>query len=358
MKHYNFMKRQNLLLFLSLFFLIPVSLKSQTVLKADGPGDTYELISGVLAPGYFPLEVPDCSHLAFGRHIDEVWDSTLNEYVFRFFMHVTPDNDRCINTDRQRNEIKVYDKSPDNLKAFQGDSMVFSWKFKLDSLFQPSYSFTHIHQLKAVGGTESKMPLITFTPRLGNPSKLQIRYAKTSSQQTLTSANLSLFKGSWIKVVEKVRFAEHGSYEVQFFRLPDSTLIFHFQKKDIRMWRTGASFIRPKWGIYRSLNHPDQLRDEILLFNDFIIQKVSALSVSKNKDINFTIFPNPAGNFIHIRFKGSFYLTGIYNSQGTLILKPQNGFTKKINIQSLPKGLYFLVFRTGQKHCIKRFIKL
>ncbi len=352
------MKTQKLLLVLFVFITISIGLKAQTVLKADGHGDTYELISGVLAPGYFPLEVPDCSHPDFGRHIDEVWDSTLNEYVFRFYMHVTPDNDRCINTDRQRNEIKVYDKSPDNLKAFQGDSMVFSWKFKLDSLFQPSYSFTHIHQLKAVGGTESKMPLITFTPRLGNPSKLQIMYAKTSNQQPLTSASLSLFKGSWIKVIEKVRFAEHGSYEVQFFRLPDSTLIFHYQKKDIRMWRTNASFIRPKWGIYRSLNHPDQLRDEILLFNDFIIRKVSALSVSKNEDANFTIFPNPAGNFIHIQSKDRFYLTGIYNSQGILILKPQNGSVRKISIQSLPKGLYFLVFKTGEKHYIKKFIKL
>ena len=233
---------KNVYLLPFILFLMPVNLSGQTVLKADGPGNTYELISSILAPGYFPLESPDCSHPSFGRHIDETWDSTLNEYVFRFFIHVTPDNDRCINTDRQRNEIKVYSESPDYLKAFQGDSMVYSWKFKLDSLFQSSTSFTHIHQLKAVGGTESKMPLITFTPRLGNPEKLQVRYAEHSNQVTLTSAKLSLFKGSWIKVIERVHFAEHGSYEVLFYRMPDSTLVLHYKKGTIRMWKTDASY--------------------------------------------------------------------------------------------------------------------
>ena len=46
-------------------------------------------------------------------------------------MHVTPDNDRCINTDRQRNEIKSYDKSPDNLLGVEGEEVVYKWKFKL-----------------------------------------------------------------------------------------------------------------------------------------------------------------------------------------------------------------------------------
>lgn len=63
-------------------------------------------------------EVPDCSHPDFGPHITQTFDSTLNTYVFDFSIHVTPDNDRCINFDRQRNEIKTNSNS---LVAFQGD---------------------------------------------------------------------------------------------------------------------------------------------------------------------------------------------------------------------------------------------
>ncbi|MBT8393387.1 MAG: hypothetical protein KJN66_00915 [Bacteroidia bacterium] len=46
-------------------------------LKADGPGNTYELITSVLAPDFNLIEVPDCSHITFGDHIDELFDSEL-----------------------------------------------------------------------------------------------------------------------------------------------------------------------------------------------------------------------------------------------------------------------------------------
>ena len=103
--------------FLISFLLLPFCASSQVVLAADGPGDTYALINAVLAPNYNAIEVPDCNHTSFGNHIDEVFDADLDKNVFRFYIHVSPDNDRCINFDRQRNEIKTYASSPDNLKA-------------------------------------------------------------------------------------------------------------------------------------------------------------------------------------------------------------------------------------------------
>jgi hypothetical protein len=108
---------------------------SQVVLTADGPGDTYELITSVLAPGQNPIEAPDCNHLEFGEHIDEIFDTELDKNVFRFFMHVDPDNDRCINFDRQRNEIKSYGPSPDNLLGIENERVVYKWKFKLPEGF-------------------------------------------------------------------------------------------------------------------------------------------------------------------------------------------------------------------------------
>ncbi len=137
------------------------ALNAQVTLDADGPSgvETYNLINSVLAPGYDAVEEPDCSHLPdIVKHIDEIMDAATNEAglginVFRFTLHALTDTDRCNgSTDRQRNEIKTYDQSPNNLKGVEGETVVYKWKFKLPDGFQSSSSFTHIHQLKSVGG--------------------------------------------------------------------------------------------------------------------------------------------------------------------------------------------------------------
>ena len=75
---------------------ISETITSQVLLSADGPGNTYQLINSAFAlPGRNIVESPDCNHSDFGNHIDEVFDEELNKNVFRFHVHVEPDNDRC-----------------------------------------------------------------------------------------------------------------------------------------------------------------------------------------------------------------------------------------------------------------------
>lgn len=79
------------------------SASAQVYLTADGVTDTYTLINQML--GGTAEEVPDCSHPDFGPHITQAYDGDLGKYSFVFSIHVTPDNDRCVAFDRQRNEI-------------------------------------------------------------------------------------------------------------------------------------------------------------------------------------------------------------------------------------------------------------
>ena len=109
---------------LALFLLFsPTASWSQVTLSADGSGDMYSLIG---SKG-FGIENPDCKHPSFGPHITQVVDRGLKKYVFDFNIHVTPDNDRCKNFDRQRLEIKTEGNSstPDYLKGFLGDTVTF-----------------------------------------------------------------------------------------------------------------------------------------------------------------------------------------------------------------------------------------
>lgn len=246
---------------------------TSVTLSADGETDTYEHITSVFAPGFSPVEPPDCNHEAFGPHIDQVLDEELNKYVFRFHIHVTPDNDRCINFDRQRNEIKTYDKSPENLLGRMNENVTYTWKFKLAEGFQVSPKFTHIHQLKSVGGDFESMPMYTLTLRKGSPDRLELRYAETDSQITLDQTDLAPFIDQWISVEETIDYRTNGAYSITLKAAASETVLFSYSSDSKVNWRPEAAFVRPKWGIYRSLLYPEDLRDEAVLFADFCIQE-------------------------------------------------------------------------------------
>lgn len=292
---------KSFLLLAPLFFLQLTY--AQVTLDSDGPGGTYELITSVLAPNNNPIEVPDCNHMAFGDHIDELFDEELNTNVFRFYIHTMPDNDRCINFDRQRNEIKSYGASPDNLLGVESEKVVYTWKFKLAAGFQSSPNFTHLHQLKSVGGDLASMPMYTLTTRKGNPDRLELRYAETSSQVTLTQTPLTPFIDTWLEVTETIEYGLTGTYEIEIKRVDDEAVLFAYADDNIVNWRPGADFVRPKWGIYRSLLNAQDLRDEAVLFANFSIEEIDVVSSVDTgvNDNTLIVFPNPLVNKICIK---------------------------------------------------------
>lgn len=348
-----------------LFFglIVSYSITAQVTLDANGPGNTYELINSVLAPtSGNVIEAPGITgstcdnHSTYvgtdgNRHIDELFDSDLGINVFRFLLHVDEDIDRdkCNTTDRQRNEIKTYAPSPDNLKGTLGETVQYKWKFKIDANFQPSTSFTHLHQLKSVGAdaAEESQPLITLTARKATEDRLELRYAPTTSQSTLTTANLSLLKGNWVEVVETVTYGETGNsnYNIIITNVDSGAEILNYSSSNLRMWKTNADFIRPKWGIYRSLNSASDLRDEEVLYANFSITENPNLSVPTVSEKKlFDIYPNPANATINITFLENIsdYEIVITNQSGQLVRKSGILKTDTLDITTLSNGLYFI----------------
>lgn len=257
-----------------LIFSITSVFAQPVVLEADGPGDTYELISNVF--GGTSYEVPDCAHNDFGRHIEEVWSDELQSYIFVFHIHTDEDNDRCINFDRQRNEIKTYDQSPGNLLATAGETHIYRWKFKVDSAFQTSPNFSHMFQIKPRGGPDDSMPILTITMRDGNPDRLQLRHAASNmNASTVAFVNLEPLKGQWLEVYCRTLNQNAGKLEFLIETLAGDTVLA-YQNYDLDMWRLNADFNRPKWGIYRSLLNASYLRDEQVYFADVSIEEPQA----------------------------------------------------------------------------------
>lgn len=333
----------------------------QVVLNADGPGNTYDLITSVLAPAHNPIETPDCNHSGFGEHIDEIYDDELNTNVFRFHIHVSPDNDRCINFDRQRNEIKSYDKSPANLLGIEDEKVVYKWKFKLDAGFQSSPNFTHIHQLKSVGGSLHSMPMYTLTTRKGNPDRLELRYAETSSQVTLAQTSLAPLVGTWLEVTETITYGTDGTYDISIKSVSDDETLFSYSNNSIINWRPGATFVRPKWGIYRSLINDQDLRDEEVLYANFSIEEIDVLSsensvITENEEV---IFSKLVGDNLQINnLSNKISSIQIFSINGRKVWAKNMDSQTELNldVSSFSAGTYILIFSGKQLNQSNLFI--
>jgi antitoxin (DNA-binding transcriptional repressor) of toxin-antitoxin stability system len=295
---------------LTLLFVVTAFIaNAQTILNADNTANnTYELINSVLAPGATAIETPDQSpdglHTSFGRHIAEVFDTDLNKNVFEFYSHVIPDNDVTGGLDRQRVEMKTFGASPNNLKGVLGETVTYKWRFKLPIGFKPSNNFTHIHQVKAVDGDDSS-PIFTLTPRYGTPNTMQLLYVVDSngSNDYKAEVNLSLFEGIWVEAIEviKIGTGTSGTYSIVIKKVSDGTVLLSYSSNAIQTIRTAAtdtgfpqvanSFIRPKWGIYRSLADSGNLRDESLRIADVLIAEGLSSQVSLNQTITFNALP-------------------------------------------------------------------
>ncbi len=264
------------LIILLLLILSPIN-SAQVFMQGDSNGDAYALISSKK----YGYEVPDCKHAV--RHITEEWNPALKKFVFIFTLHRDLDDDRCINTDRQRTEIKTSGSSPDSMVGFHGETFMHRWKFFLDSGFQPSPNFCHIHQIKAGDGPDADSPLMTITPRYSvSPSdKLQLIFTApvTGETTTLFATDLAPFKGTWVEAYERLTYTERGSYSLVIRRVNDDKILLNYSNDTLALWRESSTYMRPKYGLYRSLNSISYLRDESVLFADFSLQKSATINL-------------------------------------------------------------------------------
>lgn len=342
-----------------LFFSTSALSMSQAVtLNADGKNNTYELINQILASGKNAIECPDDNHHEFGRHITEIWDDDLKQYVFEFHIHLEHDNDNVTNdSTRQRIEIKTYEQSPNKLKGIQGEIVVYKWKFKIPTGFQPSFQFTHLHQIKPVGGSDEN-PLFTLTVNKGknnSPDKIYLVYNNTK----VDSANLSLFENTWVEATERIKIDKtHGTYSMNIINLHSMAPIMSYSNNELMTIRSTNDFIRPKWGIYRSIINKSVLRDETVRFNSFSInEEVSSISMPDNQTNNndyLNILTNSTSKNIDIEYlleKTSNINISILNLNGQIVkniirdeIQLAGKYKQTIDLSEFSTGIYFIQY--------------
>lgn len=255
------------------YVILVVNLTAAKIwLNADGYSNTYALINSSF--GGNALELPDCSHQNFGPHITQQMDSKLNRSVFIFHIHLHFDNDRCKRNDRQRVEIKVPNGAVKNLKGYEGETVSLSWNFRLDSNFQVNPNFCSLHQIKVKGGDDA-LPIITINARSRGRNKYLevIHNGRGVNRSVLKLENLTKFLGRWIHAKEELTYGQSGKYSLLLSTLDTEETLLSVTRNEIDLWRDNAEYARPKWGIYRSLESIDGLRDEDVFFDNICIGK-------------------------------------------------------------------------------------
>lgn len=254
-------------------------------LDADGHMsglDTYDLIrdfGGDYNPG--PIEAPDLYPVNHPevKHIYEDFDAEIgNHFVFIIHRDIDKDRDRLENDDRQRNEIKTYDKSEEAVKGYENETFIYRWKFKINADMEISTRFSHFFQLKAVGGDTSH-PILTISgaERSGEDG-IEVRYSPLQADTILERQNWSMVTGEWLEAYCRVTFAESGDLRLIVTRMSDDAVIFNIDETGLDLWRgeDASHFVRPKWGIYRSIFYPENLRpdEENVRFANFSVSEV------------------------------------------------------------------------------------
>ena len=248
-------------------------------------GMDYSQLNVFMSPfGFDYTENPQCTGIGGhndGVHLAVEQDNVLNQYVFRFDIHITPviDGDRCgDNVDRQRNEMKsatnntTWAKVQGNWDEWQR----LEWKFKLPVGFQPTSSFCHIHQIKGQDGPNISSPVITITPRAnsnGSNKRMQIIHTVDGANPgagipaglgtVVDNIPLADFEGEWVQVVEEIHYLYDGYYSVKITRIRDGKVLLTYSNNTINMWRSGSSYLRNKYGIYRSLAGGDLTQNPV-----------------------------------------------------------------------------------------------
>jgi len=94
---------------------------------------------------------------------------------------------------------------------------------------------------------------------------------------TVWEDDLATFVGQWIHIVVEYTCENNGIFHMRIKTKDNGQQLMTYTNNNLEMWRTGNEFMRPKWGVYRSLNDRDNLKDEFVLFNNFCLAKGSVL---------------------------------------------------------------------------------
>jgi hypothetical protein len=167
---------------------------------------------------------------------------------YRFDMH-TRDRD---GDDRQRNESKGMRSGGTLHKIMKDQTWRITYQAYWPSSLTATSRFTHIFQMKVqdVGG-----PLWTLTPRQKSRPTLTVLTLRDDDSNTEhVLADYAPLQNKWLDIEWEFKAANSGGYLRWVIRNGGTTVVDN-RTTAVDLWRD-KNYLRPKWGIYRSIESP------------------------------------------------------------------------------------------------------
>ncbi|KAA2258023.1 Tat pathway signal sequence domain protein [Solihabitans fulvus] len=185
---------------------------------------------------------------------------------YRFDM-LTTDRD---GSDRQRNEVKGMVTAGQQLTIGKGDTWRFTYSMYIPSTLRATTSFTHIMQMKEPG--LGSAPIVTLDlRRRGSASSLELVVNKTNT--VVGGTDLLPLQNKWISIDVSFRYDNAPNGTAHFIVNDGTRNVVDAQKSGVDTWL--ADRVRPKWGIYRSINDKADLLNTYLLLTNLKAYQLS-----------------------------------------------------------------------------------
>jgi hypothetical protein len=218
------------------------------------------------------LEMPDTN----GVHPGAVHFSTVAQHdAFRIDQHDNPpgaiDYDHKV-MDRLRCEVKGMKEAGVNLQLLEGETWRIAWSLLIPATLKGSTRFNHIWQMKYVdtAGGSSDGPVLTLDlTGTGAAEKIRLDVFGVSS---FTGVAASGLHDKWLSTEVTVKIAGNNAGSVRWKISDDSgKVLSDTTKTGLTTFPAGASRLRPKWGIYRSLGDTSGgLQTTYILISDLL----------------------------------------------------------------------------------------
>jgi hypothetical protein len=171
---------------------------------------------------------------------------------FRFDIY-SDDRDSTGGGDRQRTESKGMVANGTALKMHNGETWRITYEMFMPATLHGTSKFTHIFQLKTPATNGG--PWVTLSlHRSGSKETFQLQADSTSGAPAIGTTDLSPLRDKWITVELTFKIGSSGTarFLVRNGTGSSASVVVDSSKSGLNIPDQG-DYVRPKWGIYRSV---------------------------------------------------------------------------------------------------------